>query len=72
MNDITDEAVIPLHWIKLTRYCEITGDTADAVHARRRKRQWTDGVQCKVAPDGNLWVNPSEVNRWVTGAKQAA
>lgn len=55
----------PLHWIRLAKYCEMTGDTPDAVHARRRKKQWVDGVHCRLAPDGNLWVNPEEVNRWV-------
>ena len=25
-------------WIRLTKHCEATGDTPDAVHARRRKR----------------------------------
>lgn len=55
----------PLRWMRLTTYCEISGDSADAVHARRRKRQWTDGIQCKIGPDGNLWVNPEEVNRWI-------
>ncbi|MCV2365569.1 excisionase [Paucibacter sp. DJ1R-11] len=55
----------PLRWIKLPLYCQISGDTPDAVHARRRKQQWFDGVQCKIGPDGNLWINPEEVNKWV-------
>lgn len=57
----------PLHWIRLAKYCELSGDTADAVHARRRKRQWTDGLHCRLGPDGNLWVNLEEVNKWVEG-----
>lgn len=60
-----DILVARVRWVRLARYCEATGDTPDAVHARRRKRQWTDGVQCRVGPDGNLWVNPEEVNRWI-------
>lgn len=56
---------MPLRWIRLATYCQLTGDTPDAVHARRRKRQWTDGVHCTVDPGGNLWVNPEEVNRWI-------
>jgi hypothetical protein len=39
------------------------------VHARRRKRQWTNGVQCIVGPDGNLWINPAAFNAWVRGEK---
>lgn len=52
-------------WIRLAKHCDATGDTPDAVHARRRKRIWTDGVQCRVGPDGNLYVNPEEFNNWV-------
>ena len=59
----------PLRWIKLAEYCRLSGDTSDAVHARRRKLQWKDGVQCKVGPDGNLWINPEEVNKWVEGQR---
>jgi hypothetical protein len=62
----------PMKWIKLAKYCEATGDTSDAVHARRRKRQWIDGVHCQVGPDGNLWINPEAVNRWITGEEQNA
>lgn len=60
----------PLNWIRLAKYCELSGDSSDAVHARRRKRQWTDGLHCRVGPDGNLWVNPEEVNKWVEGLHQ--
>ena len=56
----------PLYkWIKLPKHCESTGDTPDAVHARRRKQIWTDGVQCWKGPDGNLYINPEEYNKWV-------
>ncbi len=64
---MTELVITPLRWLRLARYCETTGDTPDAVHARRRKRQWKDGVHCRVGPDGNLWVNPEEVNRWIEG-----
>lgn len=57
----------PLQWIRLAKYCELSGDTPDAVHARRRKRQWIDGVHTRLDPGNNLWVNPEEVNRWVEG-----
>lgn len=72
MNTSNDQAVATLEWIRLARYCELSGDTSDAVHARRRKRQWIDGTQCKVGPDGNLWVSPAAVNRWIAGEPKAA
>lgn len=63
----TDVLAPAIKWIRLAKYCELTGDTSDAVHARRRKRQWSDGVQCRIGPDGNLWIDPQEVTRWVEG-----
>jgi hypothetical protein len=64
---VTSDALYtnPLRWMRLAIYCKLSGDTSDAVHARRRKRQWIDGVQCGIGPDGNLWINPVEVNKWV-------
>lgn len=57
-------------WVKLAKHCAETGDTPDAVHARRRKRIWTDGVQCRLGPDGNLYINPEEYNTWVESQPQ--
>ncbi len=54
-----------MRWVKLKKYCNISGDTANAVHAKRKKGVWLDGIQCKLGPDGNLWVNTEEVERWV-------
>jgi hypothetical protein len=57
----------PYRWVKLPKHCAVTGDTPNAVHARRRKHLWTDGVHCRLGPDGNLYVNPEEYNKWVEG-----
>lgn len=66
-----------LQWVRLRKYCELTGDTRAAVHARRRPRtgrngetippRWINGVHCCIGPDGNLWINLLAVNRWVEG-----
>ena len=52
-------------WVRISKHCADTGDTPDAVHARRRKRIWIDGLQCLLGPDGNLYINPEEFNKWV-------
>lgn len=65
-----------LKWVRLKKYCEYSGDTVAAVRARRKKGLWLNGIQCCIGPDGKLWVNLNEVERWVekqmvhTGAKQ--
>lgn len=59
----------PVFWVKLKKYCELTGDTAAAVHARRRSGKWLDGVQCRIADD-LLWVNLAEAQKWVATWEQ--
>ena len=60
------------NWVKLCKSVELTGDTADAVHARRKAGKWLDGKQCKIA-DGSLYVNLVEYDKWVAqwGTKAA-
>lgn len=55
----------PCKWIKLKKYCELTGDTPASVHARRHKGKWIDGKQTIIAPDGKLWVNTEETEKWI-------
>lgn len=57
-------------WVTLRHYCARTGDTRDAVHARRKKGQWQDGVQCRLSPNRRLWINMEEVNRWVENSSK--
>ena len=61
-----------MKWVKLKKYCELTGDTAPSVHAKRHKGQWLDGFQSKIGPDGNLWINLIEVEKWVEKNSQTA
>jgi hypothetical protein len=59
-------------WVKLGRYCELTGETPGSVKAKRRAGHFIDGVHTKVAGDGNLWVNLEEVGKWVEHGNSAA
>lgn len=54
----------PIRWVKLERYVELTGDSSDAVMARRKNGKWLDGNQCKIV-DGRLWVDLEAVDAWV-------
>lgn len=51
--------------VKLSRYCELTGDTPDAVHMRRRRGEWVDGRHCHIIGGRRLWIDLAEVNAWV-------
>ncbi|WP_244946911.1 excisionase [Legionella israelensis] len=63
--------ILIMNWVKLKKYCEISGDTSNAVHAKRKRGMWLDGVQCKIGPDGNIWINLVEVERWVENGNKA-
>ena len=54
-------------WVRLSLHCAQTGETSDIVHARRKRHQWHDGIQCRIGPDGQLYVNPLEYEKWVEG-----
>lgn len=58
-----------MKWVKLGKYCELSGDTEDAVYNRRRKGVWLDGRECKLV-HGSLWVNTEAVNEWIEKTKQ--
>jgi len=58
-------------WVKLKKYCQISGDTSNAVHAKRKRGMWLDGIQCKIGPDGNIWINLDEVEKWVENGNKA-
>lgn len=54
-----------MKWVKLKKYCELSGETPESVHGKRRKGQFVDDVHCRIAGDGNLWINVEAVERWV-------
>lgn len=53
-----------IDWVKVEKYTEMTGDSVDAVQARRKAGKWLDGKQCKIV-DGRLWINLPAAEEWV-------
>ena len=56
-----------MKWVELCKYTELTGDTKDAVNAKRKNGIWIEGVHWKKGPDNKIWINIQEVERWVEG-----
>jgi hypothetical protein len=54
-----------MRWIKAKKYYELSGETYDSVKSKRKAGHFIDGIHCKVANDGNLWINVDEVEKWV-------
>lgn len=61
----TSPARTAMKWVKINKYCELSGDTPDAIYAKNRRKIWTEGVHYKKAADGCLWINLEEVDKWV-------
>lgn len=59
-----------MKWIKLAKYCELTGDTPDAVYAKNRRKIWIEGVHYTKPADGCIWINTEEVDKWVEPQKK--
>src|SRR5262245_45063097 len=60
-----------MNWVKLSKYCCLSGDTPEAVYTKRRRGIWLDGRESKVAGDGSMWVNLDAVNEWVNTSSLA-
>lgn len=60
-----------MKWLRLKKYCEISGDTPDAVRWRRKSGVWADGKQSKIGPDKKIWVNIQEVEKWIENCRVA-
>lgn len=61
-----------LRWVRINRYCEISGETVDAVQGRLRTGVWLRDVHAR-QPQGSkeLWVNLPAVEDWAEGKKPA-
>ncbi|MET3915124.1 hypothetical protein ABID97_001906 [Variovorax sp. OAS795] len=59
---------IALEWVPMSRYCELFGETADAVDKRLRSGHWLRDVHVR-QPVGSkqLWINVGAVNAWAAG-----
>ena len=68
---MTDQSRLPSSgWVRLSKYCEVKGETRDGVSKRVRSGHWLKGVHLR-RPDGSkeLWVNLDAVNDWAAGRK---
>ena len=59
-----------LQWVRLNKYCELSGETRDTIKHKRRTGLWMKGREYRVAEDGKLWINLPAVNKWAEGKKR--
>lgn len=55
---------LPIKWLKLEKFCELTGETRGSVHARRECGEWLDSIHVQKR-EGRIYVSIDAFNRWV-------
>jgi len=54
-----------IDWVRIERYCELTGETTQSVKTKRNNGMWLQGVQYEKKPDGVIWYNLTEIHKWL-------
>ena len=52
-------------WVLIKRFAEITGYSENAVRHKIKGGIWIEGRVWRKAPDGRIFVNLGEFERWV-------
>lgn len=57
--------------LPISKYCELFGESTDAINKRVKRRFWQEGVHVlKVDGSKERWIDIKEVNKWVRKNKQ--
>ena len=59
--------VLPVRYVTLGKFEQLTGYSPDAVHAKIQRGQWLEGRLWKKAPDGRVMVDLVGYSKWVEG-----
>lgn len=60
-----------LECLPISKYCELFGDSSDAINKRVQRQFWYEGVHVlKVEGSKERWIDVKEVNKWARKNKQ--
>lgn len=62
MTDVL--AFVPVVWIRLDRYCELTGEPIATVRDRCRQGEWREGYHWRTR-GRRMWVHLPRAQEWV-------
>ena len=68
----TDTTALPAatpEWVLAEKFCELTGNTPNAIHQRRRRGLWLDGTHTAVV-QRRLYVNIKAADQWIKNQMQ--
>ena len=55
------------NWVLVSKFCELTGYTDDAVRAKIKRGDWEKETFWRKAPDNRIVIDVNAVNRWLGG-----
>jgi len=55
----------PSQWVLVNRFAQITGYSENAVRHKIKGGVWTEDRMWRKAPDGRIFLNLDEFERWV-------
>lgn len=54
-----------IEWVRLSKYCEATGESPGSVNQRIKRGGWLKGVHWQIGPDRRRWINIRKAQEWV-------
>lgn len=55
-----------LSWVRVEKYCEMTGEPLNTVLDRVRDGKWAAKKHYKRTGPRTLWINPQEADQWIS------
>jgi len=65
-------APLPVYYVKLSLFEQLTGYSPDAVHNKIKKGVWRDRVHFVKAEDGNILMDLRAYHEWAENPQRAA
>lgn len=61
-----------MRFIKISKFCELTGYTAEAIQVKIRRGIWMENREYRRAPDNVILVDVEGYEQWARGERAAA
>jgi hypothetical protein len=61
-----------MKWVLIKKIVELFGYTEDASRSKIKKGVWLKGIHWTKAPDGRIFFNTEEIQRWILSKEYRA
>ena len=59
------QVILPIEFIRAELYCQITGESMEAIYGHIRDGEWAAGKHYKRTGQRTLWINIKEAQEWI-------